>query len=392
MTFTLIMPQGLFIMLFTILLIIGIITFSINLYFFAMTISNDLFLKSVTLSENCQPDGRRVSVLIPARNEEPNISTCLDSLLCQNFGNYEILIYDDHSTDNTSSILKRYQENNPKLIKLIKAVPLEKGWKGKTFALQQMIPKSTGDILICIDADMIASPTLIDFTLSSMKQYQADCLSGWPKHILKRKTDSLLTPLVYLATSFLFPVKFIPVLRTSLLAHAIGQFMAFDKEMLVNIGGFSSVKEKINEDIHIARAVKKAGYKQLLVDAKDHIQGEMYEGLKPAFINMERVIFDYLGNSLIKTILLACLIFFSILMPIVMFPVALILNSTASILFGLSIILFVTGWTTALLSRKMPLFSSLLYPIQFTLLLFIAFKSAANSLSGKGYIWKDRKV
>lgn len=73
----------------------------------------------------------RVSVLVPARNEAENIGNCLSGLLAQDYPDVEIIVLDDHSTDETAEIAHRWQQRSPNL-RLISGAPLPDGWLGKT--------------------------------------------------------------------------------------------------------------------------------------------------------------------------------------------------------------------------------------------------------------------
>ena len=67
----------------------------------------------------------KISVIIPARNEEENIAACLNSVTNQSYPKdlFEVLVVDDHSTDNTASIIKSYAAQNVKLISLTDFIP-----------------------------------------------------------------------------------------------------------------------------------------------------------------------------------------------------------------------------------------------------------------------------
>src|SRR3989344_7744191 len=58
----------------------------------------------------------KVSVILPARNEEGFIEKCLNSLAEQDYENYEIIVVDDRSQDNTGQIIKKIAERNSKII------------------------------------------------------------------------------------------------------------------------------------------------------------------------------------------------------------------------------------------------------------------------------------
>src|SRR3990170_18468 len=78
----------------------------------------------------------KVSVIVPARNEEKLISKCLDSLLNQDYQNYEIVVIDDSSEDSTGQIIKKYAEKHSKIIH-VSARPKPEDWMGKNWACME---------------------------------------------------------------------------------------------------------------------------------------------------------------------------------------------------------------------------------------------------------------
>jgi cellulose synthase/poly-beta-1,6-N-acetylglucosamine synthase-like glycosyltransferase len=101
-----------------------------------------------------------ISVIIPARNEETNIRACLDSLLAQSYGQqlFEVLVVDDHSTDNTASIILSYASQNIKLIMLKDFIDPGAINAYKKKAIEIAIQQSTGELIVTTDADCIVPP------------------------------------------------------------------------------------------------------------------------------------------------------------------------------------------------------------------------------------------
>jgi cellulose synthase/poly-beta-1,6-N-acetylglucosamine synthase-like glycosyltransferase len=100
----------------------------------------------------------KISVIIPARNEGQNIGDCLDSIVSQSYPKhlFEILVVDDHSTDNTAAIVLSYQSQNIKLISLKDFVSPNEINSYKKKAIEIAIQQSAGELIITTDADCIA--------------------------------------------------------------------------------------------------------------------------------------------------------------------------------------------------------------------------------------------
>lgn len=96
---------------------------------------------------------KRVSVLIPARNEEKNIGNLLSDLSEMENEVHEIIVYDDLSTDNTAEIVRQFAEKNNKL-KLLVGKQIPSGWLGKNHACHRLALIAKGDYFLFIDADV----------------------------------------------------------------------------------------------------------------------------------------------------------------------------------------------------------------------------------------------
>lgn len=97
----------------------------------------------------------KITVIIPARNEEENIAVCLDSICSQSYPKdlFEVLVVDDHSTDNTAAIIKLYDARNVKLISLKDFIPAGEINSYKKKAIEVAVAQSTGELIVTTDAD-----------------------------------------------------------------------------------------------------------------------------------------------------------------------------------------------------------------------------------------------
>ena len=90
----------------------------------------------------------KISIIVPVYNVEKYLSKCLDSLVNQNYKNYEIIIVNDGSTDNSEIIIEDYAKKYPKLIK-----HYTKKNGGLSSARNYAIKESKGEYLLFVDSD-----------------------------------------------------------------------------------------------------------------------------------------------------------------------------------------------------------------------------------------------
>jgi cellulose synthase/poly-beta-1,6-N-acetylglucosamine synthase-like glycosyltransferase len=102
----------------------------------------------------------KISVIIPARNEALNIKICLESILRGDYPEslYEVIVIDDHSTDDTAQIVKSYSSHKVRLLSLEQYLKGEQLNSYKKKAIDLAIAKATGDLIVTTDADCILPP------------------------------------------------------------------------------------------------------------------------------------------------------------------------------------------------------------------------------------------
>ena len=124
-----------------------------------------------------------VSIILPARNEEKYIRKCLDSLVKQEYANYEIVVINDCSSDNTSHIIKEYvNKTNCKIIS-IDTKPRPPLWTGKNWACYQGYLHSHGDLFLFTDADTTHSPSTLSLAVNYLLSENLDSLTAIPNGV-----------------------------------------------------------------------------------------------------------------------------------------------------------------------------------------------------------------
>ncbi len=170
-----------------------------------------------------------VSVLIPARNEEENIETCLKSLQKQDYPNFEILVLDDNSTDRTAELVERMAAKDDR-IRLIKGEPLPEGWAGKPFACYQLAEKARGSWLLFIDADTTHAPHMLRSTMALAFELKPSMLSGFPRQMAESLPEKIAMPVLYFVIMSWLPLWWLHRFVGSKPSLTVGQFRLFSRE------------------------------------------------------------------------------------------------------------------------------------------------------------------
>ncbi len=343
-----------------------------------------------------------VSVLIPARNEEKNISNLLSDLFAQDYRNFEIIVLDDNSTDNTAQIIKELTTNKRNTHKitlnLLRGKALPTGWRGKNWACQQLSLEAKGEFLLFIDADTRLAPKAISLSIEKIKDYKA--LSVFPTQIMESWGEKITIPIISWFLLAFLPLIIANKTTISSLTAANGQFMLFEKRTYKLIRGHESVKTEIVEDIKIFKKLRSAGYKTITLIDDGIVRCRMYRNYKESFMGIAKNIDKlFLPNKFIFTIFTTLVINCYLFIPLLLF---FILNSTPTYFAHLSHILITwfaliilintfTGVVLKLVKKEGGAFQPFLQVFVLFNFGLVAISAITNNF-GRGLFWKGRKV
>ncbi|MBZ5515342.1 MAG: glycosyltransferase [Acidobacteriia bacterium] len=215
----------------------------------------------------------RVSVIIPARNEEANIARVVSSLAAQE-GLREILVVDDHSEDRTAQILESLQAKIPNL-RVMRTNSLPAGWTGKTYAAATGAHAASGDWLLFTDADTEHMPGSLAALLERAEREGADLLSLSPGQSTDTVWEKCVIPLVYAHLARLYRFRDVSD-PASPAAAANGQYVLIRRSAYERAGGHEAVRGAILEDVELARRVKSAGDRLLFLPGSQWVITRMY--------------------------------------------------------------------------------------------------------------------
>jgi chlorobactene glucosyltransferase len=336
-------------------------------------------------------EGPLVSVLIPARNEEQNIPRCLDSLRNQDYRNYEILVIDDNSTDNTLGVIRDIAREDPR-VRVLEGKPLPEDWFGKPYAMHQLSGEARGEIFIFTDADTVHSPTSVSWSVSNLQHSGVDFISGYTEQKLLTFGEAITVPLMYFLTTIVVPLFLNRYTRQSFFSAAIGQYIAVRREAFEKVGGYAAIKNKPVEDMYLARRFKRQGFKTIFLDVKKEIHCRMYTGYHEAVEGIGKNIFVFFGKNSALLFLVALAVFFFILLPFPLLFILWYLKSPFFIHTALVNMLFTLAFVIQYVDRQIPWYYAFLWPLIFVNYLYVGIFSWFRTITGRGFVWKGRVV
>ncbi|MDR3019269.1 MAG: glycosyltransferase [Treponema sp.] len=359
-------------------------------YFFLLSLANHYEMWRFTYGPEIF-EGPLVTVMIPMRNEEKFAERCLNSLRNQLYKNYEILVLNDNSTDGTGKILERISSEDPK-IKVFNGKPLPDDWYGKPYALHQLSSHAKGEILLFTDADTVHSPASISWAVTNIQKLKVDMISGYIGQVFMTAGEVITVPLMFFLTGFVIPLFLNRFTKLPFFSAAIGQYIAIRHDVFKAIGGCETFKKKTSEDIYMARYVKRKGYNTRFLNICEHVNCRMYNGYKNAVEGIGKNIYDFLGKNSMVLFPVAILVFFFLFFP---FPLLIgcLINASPWFLHILIVnVLYTLTWLFMFLGQRLNWWYGFLWPLMFLNLLGMAIWSWFRTISGRGFLWKDRKV
>ncbi len=205
--------------------------------------------------ERPKPDKKwrpKISVIVPAYNEERNLERCVLSVINADYpkNKIEIIIVDDGSTDRTYEIAKKLERKYPKIIKVYK-----KKNSGKADSVNKGIEKAAGEIIATLDADSYITPKAIEKMLPYFKEERVMAVTAAVKAGNREGILEKLQAVEYIYT--LFSRKVMEIIEAIYVTP--GPFSMFRAELFREIGGFD--RNNILEDQEMAMRIQSYNYK-----------------------------------------------------------------------------------------------------------------------------------
>lgn len=338
-----------------------------------------------------------VSVCIPARNEESNLEACVRSVLAQDYPHVRVLVYDDHSTDQTPRILQRLAAEDRRVVPVpVEALP--PGWNGKQFACDRMGRFAEPGWCLFTDADVRFEPDCLRRSMARALALNADLISTIPRQITGTLGEALIIPLIHFILLSYLPMPRMRRTTDPGTSAGVGQFLLVRREAYLAAGGHAPFRDSMHDGIKMPRTLRRAGYRTDLFDATDLVHCRMYRGFTATWRGFAKNAYEGLGS-------IGLLVFITLVhvlghvLPWVYLPAAgvgLMLDGWAGTPVGVGLALCAVGW--ALTERmylavrfRQSVLSALLHPVGIALMTAIQWHSLWLSLRGARE-WRGRRA
>jgi chlorobactene glucosyltransferase len=253
-----------------------------------------------------------LSIIVPARNEERQIATCVRSLLAQRYPEFEVIVVDDRSTDRTGEILDALAALDARL-RVVCGKQLPDGWVGKPWALAQGTRAARGAWLLFTDADTEHDPLACASAMRYALDRGVSFLSLLPTQRFESVAERVFLPTILFL--ILFGTGSLDAINDPERVDAAifnGQYVLCERGALERIGGHERVRASIAEDYDLARIVKRDGrFRSMLVGAPDLVYTRMYRSFREIWHGFSKNLYvsveDNAAGALFAAVMLAAL-------------------------------------------------------------------------------------
>ena len=325
----------------------------------------------------------KISIIIPARNEEKNIRKALQSMLQQDYDNLEFILINDRSTDNTGTILAEMGKADLRL-HVYAITELPPGWLGKNHALQFGAEKATGEILLFTDADVVMQPDTISRAVSYLCDRQIDHLCIMPAI----RISGRLMGIFIMTFGIFFSLYAMPWRAAN--PHSskhigIGGFNMIRATVYRAIGMHQPIALRPDDDMKLGKLVKKNGYRQRMLHGESHLAVEWYGSMRELINGLMKNAFAGVEYSIIAIVVTTILQFMFILWPFI----ALLVTDGWTLLFNLAtvlIMLMLCAYT--LQAQRLSPWYCIGFPLGTLLFIYILWRAMILNIRNDGITWR----
>lgn len=329
----------------------------------------------------------RVSIIVPARNEEEHVEAAVGSLLALDYPGYEVIAVNDRSSDRTGEILDRLARENPARLRVLHVRDLPGGWMGKPHAMGLASQQATGDWLLFTDADVTFRPDALRRALHYAQESQADHLVLAPTIHMHSVGERMMIALFQILFHFGHrPWKVAD--RAAKDYVGIGAFNLVRRSVYEALGAREALRMDVLDDMKLGKLVKEKGYAQHMAFGRDLITLRWARGAMGVVENLTKNLFAVLGYRWPRALGATFLLLFLNLGP---FLGVLLVPSWTRL--GYILALGAVALMYAGMSWYLPIspIYFLLHPVGTMFFAYAALRSMFLTLRQGGVVWRGTK-
>ena len=336
------------------------------------------------------PNGEpRVSIIVPARNEEEHIRETLWQLLALDYSNYQIIAVNDRSTDRTGQKIDEVAASAEAhgLLKTIHISDLPFGWLGKTHAMWTACQQASGNWLLFTDADVLFKPDSLRRAVAYAEAEHADHVVLFPRMIMKRPGERMM--IAFFQALFVFGHRPWKVADPKARDHmGVGAFNMVRRSVYDAVGTYRTLRMDVLDDMKLGKVVKNAGFAQRNVFGEDLISLHWANGAFGIVNNLTKNFFAVLSFQWTRTVVTIVGLGFLNLGPFLgiwlahgwaRVPYAIALVSLFAIYYGMSV------------RSAVPSYYFFLHPVSTSLFMYTLLRSMFHTLWNGGIVWRGTK-
>jgi glycosyltransferase involved in cell wall biosynthesis len=332
------------------------------------------------------PDPPRISIIVPALDEEENIESALRSLVRLEWPNYEVIAVNDRSTDRTGEIMRHVarEHDSSRRLNIVNITELPAGWLGKPHAMATAARRATGEWLLFTDADVVFRPDVLRRAMAYIQEVRADHLVIFPTHI----DWSISKKIMLSGFNILFVFGHRPWKTADPRSRdhmGVGAFNLVRRSVYHDIGAAEKLKLEIIEDMRLGKLVKDAGYSQHNVFGRDLLLLPWGAGALDIIRNLTKNFFALTHFSVARA-LGACSIL--LLLNIVPFVGIWLAVGWAKLGFAAALFSILCLYAGMWMHSPIPPYYFIFHPISTGLLIYTMFVSMSHTLGNKGVVWR----
>jgi glycosyltransferase involved in cell wall biosynthesis len=372
----------------------------------------------------------RVSIIVPARNEEATIERPLRQLLALDYDNYEVIAVNDRSTDGTGEIMDRVaaeerdqnqqhgQNPHPPakdagrmghpveihiaesshvsqktrdmghpLLRVIHHQELPAGWMGKTHAMWTAANQAGGEWLLFTDADVLFKPDALRRALAYAETESADHVVLFPRMIMKSPGEFMM--IAFFQAMFMFGHRPWKVADPKAKDHmGVGAFNLVRRSTYDAVGTYAALRMEVLDDMKLGKVIKNAGFRQRNVFGEDLISIRWAHGAMGVVNNLTKNFFAVLSFQWWRAAATVVAMAFLNLMP---FAGVFLAHGWARAPYGVALFGMFSIYVGMSLRSAVPFYYFALHPVSTVLFLYTLVKSTVLTLWDDGIMWRGTK-